>query len=58
LDFDFVVLLRNMADTETPISPVTANKPELTLSAASVEVNSEPVELDSTIMIMMTTSLC
>lgn len=39
-----------MADSnQTPISPVReANKPELTFSAASVEVNQEPVELDST----------
>jgi hypothetical protein len=36
-----------MADaSETPISPVTASKPELTISAPAV--NEEPVELDST----------
>ena len=36
-----------MADTsETPISPVTASKPELTISAPAV--NDEPVELDAT----------
>lgn len=38
-----------MADTDYPISPVTANKPELTLSGTTVDVNPEaPVELDST----------
>lgn len=36
-----------MADsTAEPISPIGASKPELTLSAASI--NSEPVELDGT----------
>jgi hypothetical protein len=36
-----------MADaSETPISPVTMSKPELTISAPAV--NEEPVELDST----------
>ena len=44
-----VHITSSMADTETPISPVTGNKPELTVSAASVDVNpQEPVELDST----------
>lgn len=38
-----------MADTATPVSPVSGSKhPELTLSAASVDVNTEPVELDAT----------
>jgi hypothetical protein len=32
--------------SETPISPVTDSKPELTISAPSI--NAEPVELDST----------
>lgn len=36
-----------MANTQTPISPVTTSKPpEFTISAPAV--NSEPVELDST----------
>lgn len=35
-----------MADTELPISPINASKPELTLSAASL--NDHPIELDST----------
>lgn len=32
--------------SETPISPVGVSKPELTITAASI--NNEPVELDST----------
>jgi len=36
-----------MAD-QTPVSPVGANKPELTVSAPTIEVNTEPVELDGT----------
>lgn len=36
-----------MADTQgTPVSPVGVNKPEISVSAASI--NNEPVELDST----------
>jgi len=35
-----------MAASEVPISPITASKPELTISPAAV--NNEPVELDST----------
>lgn len=37
-----------MADSQTPVSPVADNKPELTFSAATIEVNREPVELDGT----------
>lgn len=35
-----------MSTTETPISPVSASRPQLTISAAAI--NNEPVELDST----------